>query len=136
MKRYTLDASGLLRYFVDRLPPSADNVFQDALDGEAVLELPAVAAAETMYIASNRTEIAGRPFRGDPKDVVMILNADLPFVLDPTELQTLEELLNWRDEFPRQLHDALIVASHVVNDTEAVISSDGKIADHVPTVWE
>lgn len=136
MRRYTLDASGLLRYFVDGLPPSADDVVQDALDGEAILELPAVAAGEAMYTASNRTEIAGRPFRGDPTDVVTILNADLPIVLAPTDLETLEEMLNWHDEVPRQLHDALIVASHVVNETEAVISTDGTIADHVPTVWE
>jgi len=40
--------------------------------------------------------------------------------------------INWQDEFPGQLHDAVIVTTHVVNDTEAVISSDSTIADHVP----
>lgn len=136
MKHYTLDASGLLRYFVDRLPPSADAVVQDAANGEATLELPAVAAGESMYIAYNRTEIAGRPFRGEPKDIVTILKSAIPIILDPTDLEILEEMLDWQTEFPTQLHDALIIASHVVNETEAVITSDDKIADHVPTVWE
>lgn len=136
MKRYTLDASALLRYFVDRLPPRADAVVEDALDGSALLELPAIAAAEAMYIAYNRDTIAGRQFRGEPKDVVTIVDADVPIVLAPLDLEILTQMLAWQDTFPRQLHDALIVSSHVVNETEAVISSDSDIADHVPTVWK
>jgi len=136
MKRYTLDASGLLRYFVDRLPPAADEIFQDAFDGEVLLELPAIAAAEAMYIAYNRDKIAGRPFQGDPKDIVTILRADLPIVLASADLDVLEETLDWQATFSRQLHDAVIVATHVVNETEAVISSDSKIKDHVSTVWD
>lgn len=136
MKRYTLDASGLLRYFVDRLPPAADETFQDAFDGEVLLELPAIAAAEAMYTAYNRDRIAGRPFQGDSKDIVTILRADLPIVLASVDLDILEETLDWQATFPRQLHDAVIVATHVVNETEAVISSDSKIEDHVSTVWE
>ena len=136
MRRYTLDASGLLRYFVDRLPPAADKIFDDAVSGDAILQLPAVAAAETMYIAYNRDRIAGEPFRGDPSDVVTILRADFPIVVHPVDLDVLGELDAWQDAFPRQLHDALIVASHAANDTEAVITSDEQIAAHVPTVWE
>lgn len=136
MKRYTLDASGLLRYFVDRLPEGADRVFRDALDGDAVLLLPAVAAAEAMDVAYNRDVLAGHPFQGAPEDVVSVLEADLPIVVAPTDLDVLAEMLDWQDEFPRQLHDAMIVASHVVDGTEAVISSDEQIAEHVPTVWE
>lgn len=135
MRRYTLDASGLLRYFIDRLPPRADEVFENALAGEAILELPAVAAAEVAYIAYTRDDIAGRPFRGAPEDVVDVLEADGPFVLDPIDLDVVAEMLSWQEAFPRQLHDAMIVASHVVNETEAVITSDSRIGAHVRTIW-
>lgn len=135
MKRYTLDASGLVHYFVDLLPAHADSVVTDAFDGEVVLELPAVAAAEATYIAYNRDEIAGRPFRGSPDDVGTILQADHPIVLAPTDLDVLEEMLEWQEAFPRQLHDAMIVSSHRVRGTEAVITSDRKLSDHVRTIW-
>jgi predicted nucleic acid-binding protein len=136
MQRYTLDASGLVRYFVDLLPSDADAVVSEAFAGEAVLELPAIAAAEAMYIAYNREEIAGRPFKGSPEDVVTILKADNPIVVAGTDLAVLEAVLGRQDEFPSQLHDAMIIATHEVSETEAVITGDGKIADHVPTVWD
>lgn len=120
---------------MDRLPPRADEVFENTLAGEAVLELPAVAAAEAAYVANTRDDIAGRPFRGAPGDVVDVLEADGPIVLDPIDLDVVTEMLSWQEEFPRQLHDAMIVASHVVNETEAVITSDSLIAAQVPTIW-
>ena len=125
-----------MRYFVDALPADADRAMQNALDGEAVLELPAIAAAESMYIAYNRDAIAGRSFRGAPEDVVAILRSDVPIVLAPTDLNVLVEVLDWQGTFPRQLHDAMIVASHVVSGTDAVITSDERIPEVVPTVWE
>jgi predicted nucleic acid-binding protein len=136
MRRYTLDTSGLVRYFVDLLPDAADAVVTDAFEGEAVLELPAVAAAEAMYIVHNRDDIAGRPFEGSPEDVVTVLKADHPFVLAETDLAVLEAMIRWQGAFPSQLHDAMIIASHEVNDTEAVLTSDEKMAEHVPTVWD
>lgn len=135
MKRFTLDASGLLRYFVDALPSGADDVFRAAFDGEVRITVPAIAAAESMYIAANRTEIAGLPFDGTPQDVVDVLESDAPIDLDPLDLPILAEMTNWQGVFPRQLHDALIVATHVANETEAVVTSDAEIADVVPTVW-
>lgn len=135
MRRYTLDASGLVRYLVDALPAAADEVFEDAAGGEVVLELPAVAAGEAMYVAHDRTEIAGRPFAGEPHDVVAILRADHPIVLAPLDIEILDEMLAWHEAFPRQLHDAAIAATHVANGTDAVVTSDDRIADHVPTVW-
>lgn len=136
MKRYTLDASGLLRYFVDALPAGADQIVRRAFDGKVVIEIPAIAAAEAMYIAYNRETIAGRPFRGSPEDVIVLFRGDVPMVLAPTDLDILTEVLDWQSTFSRQLHDAMVVASHIVNDTEAVITSDAKLDEYVTTVWQ
>lgn len=49
-------------------------------------------------------------------------NADVPAFLDDVDSLT--------------LHDAMIVASHHTQDTDAVITSDGAISESdVPTVW-
>jgi|GEM_PF-1921115 len=135
MKRYTLDASGLVRYFVDELPSEAERAFQDAIAGEAVLILPAIAASEAMYVANNREEIAGLEFAGTPNDVITVIESSGPVDFDPMDLEIIREIRHWQKEFPKQLHDAMIVASHVVRETEAVITSDERIAEFVPTVW-
>lgn len=57
-------------------------------------------------------------------------------MLAETELAVLEAMLRWQSAFPRQLHDAMTVASHEVNDTVAVLTSDKKVAQHVQTVWD
>lgn len=133
---YTLDANGLLYYLVDILPPAAAAVFRDALNGTAVIQLPTIAAAESLYIVRNRDQIAGHSLRATPDDIVDGLDSYLPVTVVDAGLPDLQALLAWMDTFPRQVHDGLVIASHETNDTVAIITRDEKIQDHVPTVWE
>lgn len=135
MDRYTVDAVAALRYLVDVLPAGADRVFERAEAGTVILQIPPIALAETLYIVEHKTEITGRRMDRDaaaareklvttgPLTVVEFGNADVTALL---------ELLD-----SLSLHDAMIVASHSTQETEAVVTSDGEIAAYgVDTVWE
>lgn len=133
---YTLDAHGLLYYLVDVLPPAAADVFRDALNGTAVIQLPLIAAAESLYIVRDRDLIAGHALRATPDDIVDGLGSFLPVTVVDAGLPDLQTLLPWMDTFPRQVHDGLVIASHETNDTVAIITRDEEIQEQVPTVWE
>ena len=135
MERYTLDANGLLYYLGDVLPERANEIFEAATAGDVVIELPAIAAVEALYIVRNREQIAGQKLNATPKDVMDALDTHLPVRVVDLSMTDVRKVGEWMDVFTKQIHDALIVASHEVNDREAVISSDPKIADHVETVW-
>lgn len=135
MDTYTVDANALLYYLVDALPPAADEVFRETLDSEAVLQLPAIAAAESLYVVRNRNRVAGDRISGDPSDVMAAIESYLPVTVVDTDGAVLGAMVGWMDEFPYQLHDALIVASHEVHGTTAVISRDDEIAKRATTVW-
>jgi predicted nucleic acid-binding protein len=120
MDRYTLDANGLLYYLGNVLPADADEVFRKAASGEAVIELPAIAATEVLYIVRNRERIAGRELNATPEEVVDALDTHLPVRVVALSVNEVRKTVEWMDVFPKQIHDALIVASHEVNDREAV----------------
>lgn len=134
---YTADTNSLLFYIADVLPDAADAVYEDALNGEATILLPPIAAAEAAYILNNREEIRGVSIQSDAEDLVTALENYLPVTVTSSDMADLRALLNWTDTFPSQIHDALILASHEVRDTDAIITSDDKIQDaDVPTVWD
>lgn len=135
MNRYTVDAVAALRYLVDALPDSADDLFDRAEAGTVLLQIPPIALTETLYIVTHKKEIKGPSLNHDPADareklvttgpltVVEFGNADVSAYLD-----VLDELT---------IHDAMIVASHRTRDTDAIVTTDGEIADlGVATVWE
>jgi hypothetical protein len=134
---YTADTNSLLFYIADVLPESADAVYEDALNGEATILLPPIAAAEAAYILNNREEIRGIPLRSDAEDLVTALDEFLPVTVTRSDMADIQAMLHWTDVFPKQLHDALILASHEARDTDAIITNDPQIHDAgVPTVWE
>jgi predicted nucleic acid-binding protein len=135
MDKYTLDANGLLYYLGDVLPRDANEVFQKAAAGEAMIELPAIAAAEALYTVQNRDQIAGQELNATPNDVIDALDTRLPVRVVKLTMAEVRKMIGWMDVFTSQIHDALIVASHEANEREAVISSDPKITDHVETIW-
>jgi hypothetical protein len=34
------------------------------------------------------------------------------------------------------MHDAMVVASHLARDTDAIVTTDSKMHSHYPAVWE
>jgi len=131
---YTADAVSLLSYLVDALPRTADRIFAEAEAGESVLQAPSTALAEVLYAVSRDKNVQDVTLTGTPEDARQALVGNGPVSVasvDDAELakyvQTIGEL---------SIHDGLIVASHQVRETDAIITSDGVIADAgYETVW-
>jgi hypothetical protein len=120
MNRYTTDAVGFVRYLVDELGKEADRLYSRAERGEVIIELPGIAAAETLYRIQK-----GHPAKG----------VDLPVTLVETTVDDLDLIATARGSL--SLHEAMIVASHRTRETEAVITTDTDIDDHGATVvWD
>lgn len=134
MSRYTVDAVAFIRYLVDSLPPSVDEMFRRAEAGDATLYLPTIAAIESLYRIHKRDEIAGVPIEADATEIVDRLETDLPLsVVDHGS----DELSVQAPQIPElSIHDAMIVSSHERLETDAILSSDSVIAENATILWE
>lgn len=127
MATYTADAVALLAYLVDALPQEADRVFAEAEAGEAVVQAPATALAETLYSVSRDKDVRGIALSGTPEVARSGLVDTGPVTLQPAAEAELAEFARVVPEF--SIHDAMVVASHRAADTEAIVTTDGTIAD-------
>lgn len=135
MKHYTTDVVGFLRYLVGELGSEADRLYSLAERGEVVVELPAIAAAETLYRIQKGHPSKGTSLPGSAEDVVAGLGSFLPVTLVETTLDELQHVADARGTF--SLHDAMVVASHRARETEAVITTDTAIDERgVTVVWD
>jgi len=135
MKQYTTDAVGFIRYLVGELGREADRLYSLAERGEAVIELPAIAASEALYRIQKGHPSKGVELSGSAEDVVAGLRSFLPVVLVETTTDDLQHVARARGTF--SLHDAMVVASHRSRETEAVITTDTEIGEKgVPVVWD
>ncbi|WP_254545740.1 hypothetical protein [Halomarina pelagica] len=135
MVTYTADAVALLVYLVDCLPQPADRVFAEAEAGETVIQAPSTALAEALYSISRDKDVRGVQLIGTPEAARRALLANGPVSLAPGGEGELVEYVEVIEEF--SIHDALVVASHREQGTDAVITTDGGIRDAgVPTVWD
>ena len=134
MAVYTADAVAMLTYLVDALPPRANRLFAEAEAGETVLEAPATALAETLYAVSRDKTVRGFELVGSAEETRRALVANGPVSVAADDEAVLAEYAVLADQFT--LHDGLLVASHRANGTDAIITTDGGIADAgVETVW-
>lgn len=133
MTRYTVDAVAMARYLVDALPSEADEVFHRAETGIDVLEAPGVTVGEAVYTAVKKASIAGVEVATTPNAVLRGLVTDGPVRVAPLDEHDLAVFGSLLDH--HTLHDALLIASHRVRGTEAIISNDGEFAGEA-TVWE
>lgn len=135
MAKYTADAVALLAYLVDALPQHADQVFAEAEAGETVIQTPSTALAEVLYAVSRDKDVRGITLTGTPEDARQALIVNGPISIAPIDDEEIIEYAQVVNEF--SIHDAFIVASHHVQDTDAVISSDSVIrkAD-IKIIWE
>lgn len=136
METYTVDANAVLVYLVDALPTRADRLFARAEAGEVRLELPTIAATETVYQAEKGVTVRGQRLAADAADVVDALDRQLPLTVVADDEALLREVVSLLDPFPRQIHDAMIVASHRARDTDAVVTADERMANVARTVWD
>lgn len=135
MTEYTADAVSLLAYLVDALPRTADRIFAEAEAGETAVQAPSTAIAEVLYAVSRDKDVRGVTLTGTPDEARQALLDNGPVMLASIEDAELTEYALVIDEL--SIHDALIVASHRTRETDAIITSDGVIADAgYETVWD
>ena len=135
MLRYTADAVALLVYLVDALPRRADQLFAEAEAGETVLETPSTALAEALYSVSRDKDVRGPSLSVSPEDARQALVSNGPIAVADMGDEEIAEYTQVINEF--SIHDGLVVASHRVAGTEAVITTDGVIDEFgVDTVWK
>ncbi|MDG5761704.1 hypothetical protein QA600_20480 [Natronococcus sp. A-GB1] len=134
MATYTADAVALLTYLVDALPQRADRIFAEAEAGETVIQAPSTALAEVLYSVSRDKDVRGVTLTGTPEEARQALVGNGPVSVAPVADEELTEYARIVDEFT--IHDALIVASHQVRETDAIITTDGTVHDAgFETVW-
>jgi predicted nucleic acid-binding protein len=133
MERYTLDAVGLLRYAVGRLPEAVVELFKRAGAGDCVIEIPAIAVVEAIYKFDKRDSVAGVELTRPATDVPDLVAHEMPVTVVEHGIEDIRVLAGIIDEYT--IHDAMIVASHRVGETEAIITTDENISHRVPTVW-
>lgn len=132
MTRYTVDGVAMARYLVDRLPSAADDVFSRAEDGVDVIEAPTVTVGEAIWTAVNKGKIAGVEVDTTAKEVLRGLVGDGPVQVVSVDEHELGVFGSFVDH--HSLHDALLVASHRVRDTAAIVTND-EVLTVEPTVW-
>jgi hypothetical protein len=132
---YTVDAVALLMYLVDSLPPRADQIFSEAEAGETLIQAPSTALAEVLYAVSRDKDVRGVVLTGTPEETRQALVGEGPVSLAPVDDDELVEFATVVDEF--SIHDGMIVASHRVQETDAIITSDKEIrGSDIETVWD
>jgi hypothetical protein len=135
MATYTADAVSLLVYLVDALPRRADRIFAEAEAGETVLHAPGTALAEVIYAVSRDKDVRGVTLIGTPDGACQALVGNGLVSLVPIDDEELVEYTRVVDRF--SIHDALVVASHRAEGTDAIITTDGAIQDAgYETVWD
>jgi hypothetical protein len=135
MATYTADAVSLLVYLVDALPQTADRVFAEAETGETVIQAPSTALAEALYSVSRDKNVRGITLTGTPEDARRALVGNGPISVAPAADPELVEYTQIVDGF--SIHDALVVASHRAQNTDAIITTDGVLNDAgYDTIWE
>lgn len=127
MGRYTADAVALLSYLVDALPSRADQIFAEAEAGESIIYAPSTALAEVLYAVSRDKNVRGVSLVGTPEDARNALVSNGPVSVTPVGDDELREYTAVIETFT--IHDGMIVASHRANETEAILTSDGVIAE-------
>lgn len=135
MATYTADAVSLLAYLVDALPQRANRVFARAEAGETVVRAPSTALAEVMYSVSRDKDVRGVTLSGTPEEARQALVGNGPVSVAPVGDEELVEYAEIVSEFT--IHDAMIVASHLAQDSDAVLTTDGVVSDAgFETVWQ
>jgi hypothetical protein len=133
--RYTADAVALLVYLVDALPRRADQLFAEAEAGETVIEAPSTALAEGLYSVSRDKDVRGVTLAVSPEEARQALVSNGPIAVADIGDEEIAEYTQVVNEL--SIHDGLVVASHHIAGTDAVITTDGVIdAAGVDTIWK
>src|SRR6056297_2049282 len=122
MDRYTLDTVGLLRYAVGELPDAVLDVFKAAARGDAVVQVPNIAVVEALYKFDKRDTVSGVELTRPAEDVPRFVEEEMPVTVVATSMPEIRTLAGNLSDY--SIHDAMVVASHEINETDAIITTD------------
>jgi len=122
LETYTIDAVAFLAFIVDALPPKSDEVFQRAENDEISLILPSIVLGEVIYAILKRKEIFGKliPIEKLSNIFEVVRDSESIFLKD-MDLECWKKFL--KIQIP-ELHDRMIVATHFVSNSIAIITND------------
>ena len=135
MKLFTADAVAVLSYLADKLPHKSDEIFKQAESELVRIQVPEIAIGEVIYTIHKGKEVFG----------VSIPLKKISLLLDALEASKNMFIVNlsingWRKvmeiDLP-DLHDRMIVATHLTTDSQALLTDDGKIGElkEVEVIW-
>ena len=132
MATYMVDTVALLRYLVDELPDSADEVFTRGERGIDVLQTPDVQVAETLHRAENGGVVADAELHGDPRETLRRLVTNGPVEIAPIGAHELAAFASEIDRY--SMYDGPLATTHRVQNTKAILTNDPAFASE-DTVW-
>ena len=135
MRVFTADAVAVLAYLADKLPRKSNEIFKQAENGLVRIQVPEIAVGEVIY-----TILTGREVFG-----VSVPLKRISVFLDVLEASKNMFIVNlsitgWRKvikiDLP-DLHDRMIVATHLTTDSQALVTDDDKIGklNGVEVIW-
>lgn len=129
---YVADTVALARYLEDNLPRKADEVFEKAEAGAAIILVPDIVIAEFIYIG-----LKGRLKVPDPRATISELLSDIE---TSQFLRAVGMTSSGWSVFVistlTELHDKLIYSTAVSNHADAIITNDPEIvASTYQTIW-
>lgn len=135
-ERYTIDTIAILAYLADKMPPKVDAIFSRAEAEKATLVTPSITIGEAIYTLLKGREVFG----------VSVPSEKLILFLDTLEVSKSIVLADldskgWRMvmniKLP-ELHDRMVVATHTMHRSKAVLTNDEEIAalKGVKAIWQ
>jgi len=125
----------LLGYLADSLPKNVDTTFREAERGEAEIIIPSICIGEVIYTILKGREMFGVKIpRSKIELFIDLLKESRGIRVVDLELDSWKILLEI--DLP-ELHDRMIVVTHIQEETEAIITNDEEISKlkGIKTVW-
>ncbi len=135
MRLFTADAVAVLSYLADKLPPKSNEIFKQAENELVRIQVPEIAVGEVICTILKGKEVFG----------VSVPLKKISLLLDVLEASKNMFIVNlsingWRKvieiDLP-DLHDRMIVATHLTTASQALLTDDDKIGElkGVEVIW-
>ncbi|MBE9593420.1 MAG: PIN domain-containing protein, partial [Proteobacteria bacterium] len=129
------DAVAVLAYLADKLPHKSNDIFKQAENELVRIQVPEIAVGEVIYTILKGKEVFGVSV--PVKKILAFLD-----VLEASKNMSIVNLsiTGWRKvieiDLP-DLHDRMIVATHLTTDSQALLTDDDKIGElkGVEVIW-
>jgi predicted nucleic acid-binding protein len=130
---YTVDTIAFLAFIVDALPPHANAIFQKAENDEITLILPSIAIGEIIYTILKKKKVFGNVIPLEKISTIFEIIRDSESIsLTDMNLECWQNLLTL--DIP-ELHDRMVVATHLTYKSKAILTNDLEIAAVTQTIW-